>query len=81
MLRSLDETAAIVAGQVMSGGHVAPARRPRVVIRWGRIQRHQRGNRAEKADVDVTVIDRRNLGHTDSHVRIAAKPFSGAIFA
>lgn len=37
--------------------------------------------RQKKADVDVTVIDRRNPGHTGSHVRIAAKPLSGAIFA
>lgn len=60
MLRALDETGAIVAGQIMSGGHVVPARRPRVVINGAGFGGINAAVGLKKADVDVTVIDRRN---------------------
>lgn len=59
-MRALDETGAIVAGQIMSGGHVAPARRPRVVIIGTGFGGINAAIGLKKADVDVTVIDRRN---------------------
>jgi NADPH-dependent 2,4-dienoyl-CoA reductase/sulfur reductase-like enzyme len=60
MLRALDKTGAMVAGQVMTGGRAAPTRRPRVVIVGAGFGGINAAIGLKSADVDVIVIDRRN---------------------
>ena len=53
MLRALDETGAMVAGQVMTGGRAAPTRRPRVVIVGAGFGGINAAMGLKSADVDV----------------------------